>query len=213
MGRIERAFNDAIQQSGGNSDIVETLKDRMKEDLTKYLSLKCQLSDPNLSKMLFDLNSASSFWLSQIVVHTNQTDTTNYAPLNEIQINFPLPDRIPLTLKCIPEFLVENIVSYLVFLRRFNPKIFEEEGFDKLSPILTFVLIYMGSQYHLKNPHIRARLAEGLESLLPHHKDVPSGLNSLGGYQRELLFTQHPHRLYVCMFFQIVTLFLIPKCS
>lgn len=101
--------------------------------------------------------------------------------------------------RCIPEFLVENVVSYLIFLRRFNPKVFEEQGFQKLGPILTFVLVYMGSQHHLKNPHIRARLAEGLESLLPHQKDVPQGMNGLGGYQREMLFTTHSHRFFVCL--------------
>lgn len=47
----------------------------------------------------------------------------------------------------------------------------------------------------MKNPHVRARLAEGLESLLPHHKD--EHLPDIGGYQRELIFTQHPHRLEV----------------
>ncbi|KAJ8954087.1 hypothetical protein NQ318_004392 [Aromia moschata] len=48
MGRIERAFNDALQQAAGNSDLVGTIRDRMNEELTKYLSLKCQLSDPVL---------------------------------------------------------------------------------------------------------------------------------------------------------------------
>lgn len=51
----------------------------------------------------------------------------------------------------------------------------------------------MGSPQHMKNPHLRARLAEGLESLLPFHKDDPAGLNAFGGYQRERLFKQHPH--------------------
>lgn len=52
----------------------------------------------------------------------------------------------------------------------------------------------MGSQERMKNPHLRARLAEALESLLPHNNDEPAGLNTLGGYQREMLFTQHEHR-------------------
>ena len=85
-------------------------------------------------------------------------------------------------------------MCYLVFLRRFNPKIFEEQGFEKLKPILSFILIYMGSPERMKNPHVRARLAEALESLLPHHNDEPSGFNAFGGYQREMLFTQHAHR-------------------
>lgn len=81
-----------------------------------------------------------------------------------------------------------------MFLRRFNPKVFEEEGYDHLHPILSFILTYMGSPERMKNPHLRARLAEALEAFLPYHKDEPPGLNTLGSFQREKLFLEYPHR-------------------
>lgn len=59
---------------------------------------------------------------------------------------------------------------------------------------MTMILIYMGSPKRMKNPHLRARLAEALEALLPFHKDEPPALNTLGGYQREKLFLEHDHR-------------------
>ncbi|XP_057672710.1 ubiquitin conjugation factor E4 A [Diorhabda carinulata] len=193
MGRIQRAFNEALQQAGGNSDLVGTIKDRMSDELTKYLSLKCALSDPDMLQKMFDLISATSYWLCQVSVHRHTPESTAYAPLKELPVNFPLDTRVPDTLKCIPEFLVENIVSFLVFIRRFSQKSFEEQGYDKLSPILTFILVYMGSRRHMKNPHVRARLAEALESLLPFHKDEPQG-NNIGGAQRRMLFNEHPHK-------------------
>ncbi|VEN40294.1 unnamed protein product [Callosobruchus maculatus] len=194
LARIERAFNDAAEQHGVYSDLVGTVKDRMSEELSKYLSLKCTLSDPNLMQKMFNLISATAYWLGQVTVHGDTKKIPGgYAPLTDIPVQFPLPDNIPSVLKCIPEFLVENTVSFLVFVRRFTPKSFEEQGYEKLSPILTYILIYMGSQQHMSNPHIRARLAEGLESVLPFHKDEPPG-NTLGGSQREKLFKEHPHR-------------------
>ncbi|RZC37889.1 ubiquitin conjugation factor E4 A [Asbolus verrucosus] len=167
VGRMERAYLDALAQAAGNNELVDTLKRRM----------------------------TSTYWLCQVAVNRNfdQSHQT-FAPLNEIPIIFPLLETIPSTLKFIPEFIIENIVCYLVFLRRFNPKIFEERGFEKLKPILSFILIYMGSPERMKNPHVRARLAEALESLLPHHNDEPPGFNAFGGYQREMLFTEHEHR-------------------
>lgn len=93
--------------------------------------------------------------------------------------------------------MIENIVCYLAFLRRFNPNVFELQGFERLSPILTCVLIYMDSTGRIKNPHLRGHLAEALESLLPFHKDDPPGFNTLGGFQREMLFKTHPHRQQV----------------
>ncbi|CAG9864352.1 unnamed protein product [Phyllotreta striolata] len=196
MGRIQRAFNDALQQAGGNSDLIGTIKDRMSEELSKYLSLKCVLSDPDVLEKMFNMISATCHWLCQVSVHQNSPDSTAFAPLKELPIHFPLDNRIPDTLKCIPEFMVENVVSFLIFVRRFSPKSFEEEGYDKLSPILSFILVYMSSRRHMKNPHVRARLAEGLESLLPFHKDDSTGLN-VGSTQRARLFTDHPHRLNI----------------
>ena len=32
---------------------------------------------------------------------------------------------------------------------------------------MTFVLVFMGSPERMKNPHLRARMAEALESLMP----------------------------------------------
>lgn len=75
---------------------------------------------------------------------------------------------------------------------RYSPATFEEAGFNKLEPILTFLLIYMGSSSHMKNPHLRARLAEGLDALLPNDDDV--SMMKVNTYQRTMLFTHHPHR-------------------
>merc|ERR1719433_580072 len=48
----------------------------------------------------------------------------------------------------------------------------------------------------VRNPHLRARLAEGLECLLPGH-EVQGQPNILGSYQRQALFQDHQHSLRV----------------
>lgn len=96
--------------------------------------------------------------------------------------------------RCIPEFVVENTVGFLSFLRRFHPQTLEEQGYEFLEPILTMVLVFMGSPNRMRNPHLRAKMAECLEALLPEHKDVPAEMNPLGKFQREKLFKEHPYR-------------------
>lgn len=56
----------------------------------------------------------------------------------------------------------------------------------------------MESQHRLYNPHLRARLAESLEALLPiaDESSVPAVPN-LGTFHREQLFLSHPHRQQV----------------
>ena len=43
---------------------------------------------------------------------------------------------------------------------------FKSNG-EKLSHLMTFVLVFMGSPERMKNPHLRARMAEALEALMP----------------------------------------------
>lgn len=60
----------------------------------------------------------------------------------------------------------------------------------------------MESQQRLYNPHLRARLAEGLEALLPTTDETmnPVALN-LGTFHREQLFIRHPNRQHVNIYF------------
>jgi ubiquitin conjugation factor E4 A len=100
---------------------------------------------------------------------------------------------------CVPEFLMENLASFLSFVRRFSPRTLEEQGFALLDPVLTQILVFMGSSRRMRNPHLRARMAECLESLLPFHNEEQPALNPnpLGSFCRERLFKVHPHRKQV----------------
>jgi len=56
----------------------------------------------------------------------------------------------------------------------------------------------MESQHRLYNPHLRARLAESLEALLPTaDENVAPATPNLGTFHREQLFLTHPHRQQV----------------
>nr|XP_023015163.1 ubiquitin conjugation factor E4 A [Leptinotarsa decemlineata] len=157
--------------------------------IQECLSLKCVLTEPVLVENMFDFTSATCLWLCQIAVHNDFKDSKKYAPITEMPINFPLPDEAPDTLKCVPEFIIENIVSYLVFITRIAPRSFDLQPYEKMTPILSFVLIYMGSKRYMKNPHIRARLAECMECLLPQD-------NSMNLHTQKM-FREHPHRLQI----------------
>jgi len=78
-------------------------------------------------------------------------------------------------------------------VRRYHSRSLEEPGFSLVSELLNTVLIFMTSNSRVRNPHLRARLAECLDCLLPHKEEDPV-TNSIGSYYRELLFLNHPHR-------------------
>ncbi|EFN65888.1 Ubiquitin conjugation factor E4 A [Camponotus floridanus] len=195
LARIQRAYNDA--RVGGSSEVLELITQRMETEMTKYLSLKTSLLVPEMLEHLAKFHAMTAFWLIQVNLNiiTEGENIQSFAPKQFIPVTFPLPETVPITLRCIPEFVIENTIGFLCFLRRFSPNTFEEQGSSFLNPILTEIIVLMESQHRLYNPHLRARLAESLEALLPTtDESVVPAIPNLGTFHREQLFLFHPHR-------------------
>ncbi|KAJ9594013.1 hypothetical protein L9F63_014573, partial [Diploptera punctata] len=198
LARMQRAFIDAQNQAGANAEVVRAIEERIEMEMTRFLSIRAALLEPQSLSLMAQLIVATAVWLVQVTydVSTGETPRKSYTLSQFRTVKFPLPEEVPLTLSCVPEFLIENTASFLSFVRRFSPRTLEEQGFVFLDPLLTQVLVFMGSPERMRNPHLRARLAECLESLLPHHNEEQPALNPnpLGSFYRESLFKVHPHR-------------------
>ncbi|XP_063973591.1 ubiquitin conjugation factor E4 A [Diachasmimorpha longicaudata] len=194
LSRIQRVYTDA--QAGGSSEVFDVITQRMEMEMTKYLSLRASLLTPEMLELLAKFHAATAHWVMQVTSNLALDENGEvFAPMKPVNITFPLPETVPDTLKCIPEFVVENTVGFVCFLRRLNPNTFEEYGKDFLDPILTEIIGLMDSPKRLYNPHVRAHLAEGLEALLPIQDDSNNHLQAtLGTFHREQLFLKHPHR-------------------
>ncbi|XP_060832858.1 ubiquitin conjugation factor E4 A [Bombus pascuorum] len=196
--RIQRIYQDA--QNGGRSEVFDIITQRMEGEMTKYLSLRASLLVPEMLKLLAKFHATTAFWLVQVYLNDIKIgeNEENYIPKECKEVKFPLPETVPDTLRCIPEFVVENTIRFLYLLRRINPNIFEEQGPSFLTPVLTEIIVLMESQQRLYNPHLRARLAEGLEALLPTSDETMSPVTpNLGTFHREQLFITHPYRQYI----------------
>ncbi|XP_012254969.2 ubiquitin conjugation factor E4 A [Athalia rosae] len=196
LARMQRIYNDA--RGGGSSEVLESITVRMEMEMTKFLSFRASLLAPEMLGLVAKFHAMTAVWLLQVnldCVDSDKDVQSTYAPKEFKTVTFPLPATIPKTLRCIPEFVVENAVGFLCFLRRLNPNAFEEQGPNFLNPILTEVIALMESQQRLYNPHLRARLAEGLEALLPSNDEaISQTVATLGTFHREQLFIIHPHR-------------------
>ncbi|XP_011494935.1 PREDICTED: ubiquitin conjugation factor E4 A [Ceratosolen solmsi marchali] len=195
LARIQRLYNDV--RHGSTSEVSELITERMENHMAKYLTMKASLLTPDILNLLAKFHSATAFWLIQVNIDTRlqELNQDTYAPCVYKVITFPFSERVPETLRCIPEFIIENTISFLCFLRRWCPNIFEEQGPNFLNPILTEVVALMESPTRLHNPHLRARLAEGLEALLPNNDHINNhSTASLGIYHRQQLFLTHPHK-------------------
>uniref|UniRef100_A0A1B0FYA7 Ubiquitin conjugation factor E4 A n=1 Tax=Phlebotomus papatasi TaxID=29031 RepID=A0A1B0FYA7_PHLPP len=180
--RIQAAYQD--QAAGGNVDAAANILQTLSLQSQKFLCLQNLLLEPTNDALLLQFYEATAIWLGQIVVAPKvTTGSASFAPQTIREVNLPIDCPPSDLLKCIPEFVIENVVEYLTFSRIFPGN---ENNGDAKSEIFTMILMFMGSAERVKNPHLRARLAEGLECLLP--KQTQTIFHSS-------LFQTHQHRL------------------
>jgi ubiquitin conjugation factor E4 A len=191
LGRQQDMYREMIQQNV-NAEQREAVQKRTDNLMTRYLSLKAALLLPHSIANMMRVISSTGFWLTNLAVSYGDK---KYLAEGKPDI-FPLiENKVALELKYVPEHLVENICEYLLLVKRFQPSLYEQHD-ECLSMIMDFVLPYMASPQWLKNPHLRARLAECLECLLPHHELPGSSAYSLR-YNRERIFTEYKYRLEI----------------
>ncbi|PRD28683.1 UNVERIFIED_CONTAM: Ubiquitin conjugation factor E4 A [Trichonephila clavipes] len=176
--RTQRLYEETRLQGGEASEIGQQLKEKMERGMSRFLSYRTALLVPETLHSMLKFHIATATWLINLSTNEdlNVYRTSKFPPLNETSCN----------LSYVPEFIVENIIDCTIFLKRFSTKSFELAG-DHLDHFMTLILMFMGSPERVKNPHLRAHLAEMLESLMP--EDETNTL--LSSVYREKLFTTH----------------------
>lgn len=193
LGQAQRALNDA---AAGAHHLLEPLRQRANHLMTRFISLRCALLENEMLTNLHRLQATTCTWLVQVAIRPEpETPPTSYAPITMTTVQMPVTTPPPNALRCVPEFVLENIVVLITMARRTVGTSEEADIAGLLQPALTLVLTFMGDSTRTYNPHLRARLAECLEAMLPNHQDDQQPLSSLASFYREQLFKEHPHRL------------------
>ncbi|CAH2229401.1 jg14860 [Pararge aegeria aegeria] len=193
LGRAQRAIADAASAH----HMIEPMRQQAQFLMTKFVSFRCALLENEMLTNLHRLQAMTCTWLAQVAARPNpEVPQSSYAPLTVMPMQMPITTPPPDTLRCIPEFVLENIVVLITMARRTVGAITEEADIaGLLEPALTLVLTFMGDSSRTYNPHLRARLAECLEAMLPNHPDDQQPLSNIASFYREQLFKNHPHRL------------------
>lgn len=131
---------------------------------------------PEWLKTHFEFVLATSKWLCAAALGLQTKDVTSEVIVSKE------PTEL---LSCIPEFCLSNVMDFVVFVNRFSPTTLDQSHLDDL---LTLIVVFMGSPNRLKNPHMRAAMAEMLDGLMPPDRGQATLPNS-----RTVLFAQHPH--------------------
>lgn len=106
----------------------------------------------------------SQIWVMQLAMKSKVEEIQKdkgFAPINQNPVVLPLQNENFCYMEYIPECLLENIVDYLQFQKIFNVNSLNAFNVEPRKAIFTMILPFMGSTNICKNPHLRARLAEG----------------------------------------------------
>ncbi|XP_073095807.1 ubiquitin conjugation factor E4 A isoform X1 [Manis javanica] len=181
--RLQVAWRDAQHSS---SPAADNLREQFERLMTIYLSTKTAMTEPQMLQNCLNLQVSMAVLLVQLAVGNEGPQLT--------ELTFPLPDGYS-SLAYVPEFFADNLGDFLIFLRRFADDILETSA-DSLEHVLHFITIFTGSIERMKNPHLRAKLAEVLEAVMPHLDQTPNPLVS-SVFHRKRVFCNFPYAAHL----------------
>ncbi|KAM4652582.1 ubiquitin conjugation factor E4 A isoform 1-T2 [Discoglossus pictus] len=178
--RLQGAWREA-QQSANPS--AENLREQFERLMTIYLCLKTALSEPQTLQNCLQLQVSTALLLVQIALNNRGTEP--------VALTFPVPNVQHSDLAYVPEFFADNLGDFFIFLRRFADEVLETAA-ESLEQILDFITVFTGSVERMKNPHLRAKLAEVLEAVMPHMEQSQNPLIS-SVFHRQRVFCSYQH--------------------
>ncbi|XP_029428286.1 ubiquitin conjugation factor E4 A [Rhinatrema bivittatum] len=182
--RLQVAWREAQQSS---SPAADSMREQFERLMTIYLSTKTAMTEPQMLQNCLKLQVSTALLLVQFAIGNRGTEP--------LELMFPLPEVQQSMLAYVPEFFADNLGDFFIFLRRFADDVLETSA-DCLEQVLHFITIFTGSVERMKNPHLRAKLAEVLEAVMPHLDLVQNPLIS-SVFQRERVFCNYKHAAHL----------------
>ncbi|KAM9318195.1 ubiquitin conjugation factor E4 A isoform 2-T2 [Pholidichthys leucotaenia] len=179
--QLQVAWQEA--QRTGNP-MSEQLLEQFERLMIVYLSTKAAITQPAMLQCCLNLQASTAALLVQLGVG-------NQGP-EHVALSFPLASLHDTMLCYVPEFFAENLGDFFIFLRRFADDVLETSA-ESLEQIFNFITVFMGNVERMKNPHLRAKLAEVLEAVMPHMESVAAGAAQPVVFQRERVFCSYRH--------------------
>ncbi|KAF8978431.1 hypothetical protein BGZ46_006476 [Entomortierella lignicola] len=142
------------QETAGQAppDVGNTIKlyeARLDKMLTFRLSLESQIMDPIILAHSFQFYNLVMSWLLRMV------DPAHSYPRTPVKL--PLPEKPSDEFATLPEYIIEDVVEYFLFVLRHSP---ETVGSSTLNELITFTMVFLITPGYIKNPYLKAKLAE-----------------------------------------------------
>ncbi|EDV98912.1 ubiquitin conjugation factor E4 A [Drosophila grimshawi] len=157
-----------------NNDLTKNLFRMLQDQMQQMLCIRNGLGEPENDTAILKFFEASAIWLTEIAMMPRESyeaalDRKDFAPqmLRNLELLSETPPFVAPYMKSVPECIIDNIAAYLNFCRSFSGDQFIQMYTSSHDAFFKMILLFMGSSAVVKNPHLRAKLADALEFLLP----------------------------------------------
>lgn len=149
-----------------NKELMKKWRIQLKKLLKSKSCGEIVLYDPSLiTRCIVFYSTVAEFMMSLL-------QGCQFVPNTDIKF----PAEVPTILAATPEWFVEDIADFLLFILQYAPKAIEFKFFDKL---LTWILVCICSPAAFKNPYLIAKLIEVLFVLNPSIQPKTEVLNNM----------------------------------
>ncbi|XP_017855343.2 ubiquitin conjugation factor E4 A [Drosophila busckii] len=181
-----------------NNDLTKNLFRMLQDQMQQVLCIRNGLAEPQNDTAILKFFEASAIWLTEIAMLPRESyetalDKKDFAPqlLRNLELLSLSPPFVAPYMKSVPECIIDNIAAYLNFCRSFAGDQFIQMYASSHDAFFKMILLFMGSAELVKNPHLRAKLADALEFLLPNSQAATNNRKSFHTH----IFDSHPDRL------------------
>ncbi|KAF9927043.1 hypothetical protein FBU30_003541 [Linnemannia zychae] len=139
----------AGQLSAENGLLIQRYETQLDKMTTFRLSLESQILDSIILGHTFQFYNLVMVWLLRLV------DPAQAYPRSPIKL--PLPMRPSDDFAILPEYIIEDIIEFFIFVLRHSPETVATSSLDEL---VTFTMVFLTTPGYIKNPHLKAKFVE-----------------------------------------------------
>nr|XP_002122742.1 ubiquitin conjugation factor E4 A [Ciona intestinalis] len=181
LSKMREVYLDSLASGiEGESEVKQVFE----KALANLLSTKATIYNPTFVNNCTRFFATTAQFLTQVALTEDRTKLCEF--------KLPLSETPPTPLYYIPEFLVQNLIDFLIYLNRENPEQMEDS--QKFIPtFISLIAVYMGNKSRMQNPHLRATFSQALEGLLPLETEQSTATVE----RRKQSFSEFEHSKYL----------------
>ncbi|WFD25906.1 RING-type E3 ubiquitin transferase [Malassezia nana] len=134
---------------------------------SEMVAVQTQLLEPGFLDRVLSFVSFTMTWLVRMV------DPRGAHP--HVCVALPLPAEVPETVRMLPEYLFEDVCEVVLFYARRKPDVM---SIPVLESITTFCTVFLSCGWYVRNPFLKAKLAEMLSYLVMPYGPLRAGVLS-----------------------------------